>query len=511
MHRWPAMEVLGRAAAAHLGEPLTNLDYVEVYSCFPAAVRVQQRALGLPVDGVPTITGGEPFAGGPWNNFVLQATVAMVELLRAHPGARGMVTTVSGFLNKPGLAVFSTEPAANGLLVADLRVDAEAATSTAPMLDEHHGPATIVACTVVSERSGDRRTVVIAETASGERCVAASGDAGRRRSGRHRGRHRDLDHRRRPRLPLLRTHETTGRNHDMSDEAMADEPSLLFERQGPTVVLTMNRPARRNALSLDMIVRLADAWEAIDADDSIRSVILTGAEGAYCVGGDLDAGWMAGNRSAEPSENERRAMDDMSIIGRGLLLTDWLRTPIIAVVNGDCMGGGCEMLQQTDIRIAEEQARFGVPEARRGLIAGAGSTMRLKRQIPYAVALEMLITGRILDAEEALRWGLVTHVVPAGEGLAEGPRDRRHHRRQRPAVGCGVQGVRDRDRLVAGGRGPQDRGRIQRDGHAQQRRQGGHEGLHGEARAKLHGHLNIVGARPASRTTTRGGGCAPPE
>jgi enoyl-CoA hydratase len=201
---------------------------------------------------------------------------------------------------------------------------------------------------------------------------------------------------------------------------VSDEPSLLFDRRDHTVVLTMNRPERRNALSLDMIVRLADAWAAIDGDDTIRSAILTGAEGAYCVGGDLDAGWMAGNRSTEPSENERRAMEDMSIIGRGLLLSDWLRTPIIAVVNGDCMGGGCEMLQQTDIRIAEEHARFGVPEAKRGLIAGAGSTMRLKRQIPYAVAMEMLITGRILDAEEALRWGLVSHVVPTGEGLAKG-------------------------------------------------------------------------------------------
>jgi enoyl-CoA hydratase len=201
---------------------------------------------------------------------------------------------------------------------------------------------------------------------------------------------------------------------------MSDAPSLIYERSGPTVVLTMNRPARRNALSLDMLVRLADAWEAIDDDDTIRSVILTGAEGAYCVGGDLDAGWMAGNRSVEPSETERRAIDDPSVIGRGLLLSTWLRTPIIAVVNGDCLGGGCEMLQQTDIRIAEEQARFGVPEARRGLIAGAGSTVRLKRQIPYAVAMEMLLTGRILDAEEALRWGLVTHVVGRGEGLAKG-------------------------------------------------------------------------------------------
>ena len=202
----------------------------------------------------------------------------------------------------------------------------------------------------------------------------------------------------------------------MSDE----EKSLVFDRQGHTVVLTMNRPERRNALSLDMLVRLADAWDAVDADDTIRAVILTGAEGAYCVGGDLDAGWMTGNRSTEPSEHERRAMEDMSIIGRGLLLTSWLRTPIVAVVNGDCMGGGCEMLQSTDIRIAEEHARFGVPEAKRGLMAGAGSTMRLKRQIPYAVAMEMLLTGRILDAEEALRWGLVTHVVPTGEGLTKG-------------------------------------------------------------------------------------------
>jgi len=199
-----------------------------------------------------------------------------------------------------------------------------------------------------------------------------------------------------------------------------DAPSLLFERHGPTVVLTMNRPARRNALSLDMIVRLADAWATIEGDQTIRSAILTGAGGAYCVGGDMDAGWMAGNRSSEPSDNERRIIDDPSIIGRGLLLSSWLRAPIIAVVNGDCMGGGCEMLQQTDIRIAEEHARFGVPESTRGLIAGAGSTMRLKRQIPYAVAMDMLLTGRVLDAEEALRWGLVSHLVPKGDGLAKG-------------------------------------------------------------------------------------------
>jgi enoyl-CoA hydratase len=195
---------------------------------------------------------------------------------------------------------------------------------------------------------------------------------------------------------------------------------LLFGREGPTALLTMNRPERRNALSLEMLVRFADAWDAIEADDGIRCAILTGAPGAYCVGGDLDSGWMSGRQSANPTEYERRAAADMSIVLRGLLVSRWLRKPIVAVVNGDCLGGGCEMLQSTDVRIAEAHARFGVPEARRGLIAGAGSTMRLKRQIPYAVAMEMLLTGRILDAEEALRWGLVTHVVPEGEGLAKG-------------------------------------------------------------------------------------------
>ena len=195
-------------------------------------------------------------------------------------------------------------------------------------------------------------------------------------------------------------------------------PSLLVERDGPIVVLTMNRPERRNALSLDMLVRLADAWDEIDADESIRVAILTGAGDAYCVGGDLQSGWMANEWTPE-SEEERRAAQNPALIGLGLLLSSWLRAPLIAAVNGACLGGGCEMLQQADIRVAEEQATFGLPEASRGLIPGAGSTMRLKRQIPYAIAMELLFGGRVLTAEEALRWGLVNYVVPPGQALAK--------------------------------------------------------------------------------------------
>lgn len=175
LHRWPAMEVLAARAEAHLGTSLRDIEHVELYSCFPAAVRVQQRALRMPSTKTVTITGGEPFAGGPWNNFVLQSTVAMIERLRDRPGERGAVTSVSGFLNKPALAVYSTEPSLHGLLVADLAAEAESATPVLPVIVEHHGPATIAACTVSYERSGDR-TIVFADTSSGGRCAAVSTD-----------------------------------------------------------------------------------------------------------------------------------------------------------------------------------------------------------------------------------------------------------------------------------------------------------------------------------------------
>lgn len=194
--------------------------------------------------------------------------------------------------------------------------------------------------------------------------------------------------------------------------------TLLVEQDGSTLVLTMNRPDKKNTLVPDMIVRMSDAWDRIDADPTVRAAIITGAGDAYCTGGDMGQGWMSGN-AEQGTEYEKRAAEDYNLILGGLLVSRWVRKPLIAAVNGDCLGGGCEMLQSTDIRIAEEHARFGVPEAKRGLIAGAGSTMRLKRQIPYAVAMEMLLTGRLLDAEEALRWGLVSHVVPKGESLAK--------------------------------------------------------------------------------------------
>jgi acetyl-CoA C-acetyltransferase len=178
-HRWPAMGVLGREAARWIGRPLSEAEVVEVYSCFPAAVRVQQRELGLPVDGTPTITGGMAFAGGPFNNFVYQATAAVAGRLREDPGALGVVTTVSGLLTKPGLAVWSTEPDPRGPRLGDLAAEAAAATGVVEVVDTlegYTGEATVVTCTVTPDGLEPARTVVLCDTGDGRRCVAFSDD-----------------------------------------------------------------------------------------------------------------------------------------------------------------------------------------------------------------------------------------------------------------------------------------------------------------------------------------------
>ncbi len=175
IHRWVGMEVLGRAAEEHLGFPVRELAHAELYSCFPAAVRVQQRALGLPVDGVPTITGGETFAGGPWNNFVLQATAAMIDRVRAEPGEMGLVATVSGLLNKPGLAVYSTHPGPE-LLLDDLAAANEREAARKEVIGGYEGPAQVAAYTVHYDGMDPVRVTMVGDTPDGRRCVASAPD-----------------------------------------------------------------------------------------------------------------------------------------------------------------------------------------------------------------------------------------------------------------------------------------------------------------------------------------------
>jgi enoyl-CoA hydratase len=196
-------------------------------------------------------------------------------------------------------------------------------------------------------------------------------------------------------------------------------PAVLYDVDGHIATVTFNRPEARNAVNPEVIVRLADAWDAIDTDDNVRVAILTGVGGHFCAGADLDklvGKLMAGGDPAD--EFEARIQEDYSIIYKGFLRNHRLATPLIAAIEGFCLAGGGELLQSCDIRVAGESAEFGITEARWGLFPIAGSTVRLKRQIPWTKAMEMLLTAGRYPAREALSFGLIGHVVADGEALS---------------------------------------------------------------------------------------------
>ncbi|MFF4958122.1 crotonase/enoyl-CoA hydratase family protein [Streptomyces sp. NPDC001222] len=195
---------------------------------------------------------------------------------------------------------------------------------------------------------------------------------------------------------------------------MSGTEHLTVQREGATLVLTLNRPQAKNALSLPMLVGLYDGWIEADGDDRVRSIVLTGAGGSFCAGMDLKA--LAG-RGMEGQRYRDRLTADPDLHWKAMLRHYRPRKPVVAAVEGPCVAGGTEILQGTDIRVAGESATFGLFEVRRGLFPIGGSTVRLPRQIPRTHALEMLLTGRPYSASEAAAIGLVGHVVPDGSAL----------------------------------------------------------------------------------------------
>ena len=190
-----------------------------------------------------------------------------------------------------------------------------------------------------------------------------------------------------------------------------EEPHALVERRGHVLIVTMNRPQARNALSGPMMELMRQAWDTVDSDPEIRVCVLTGAGGAFCAGADLKA-----MTSSHPGDRFQGGDLDVSVI-EPLLKGRRLSKPLIAAVEGPAVAGGTEILQACDIRVAGASARFGVSEARWGLFPLGGSAVRLTRQIPYTVAADLLLTGRHISAAEALSIGLIGHVVPDGQAL----------------------------------------------------------------------------------------------
>lgn len=198
---------------------------------------------------------------------------------------------------------------------------------------------------------------------------------------------------------------------------MAD-PAVIVEKDGHVLTVTLNRPEKRNAVNSEVMCRLYDAWVQLDQDDELRVAILTGEGNTFCAGMDLSE---IGKLGTGKPENEwmERVMKEPAVIYGAWLKTYRPSKPVILAAEGFARAGGTEILQGTDIRVAGESAMFGVTEVQRGLFPMAGSAVRLRRQIGYAIAAEMLIVGEDLPARRAHELGLVNHVVPDGQALAK--------------------------------------------------------------------------------------------
>ena len=179
---------------------------------------------------------------------------------------------------------------------------------------------------------------------------------------------------------------------------------VLVAREGAILIVTINRPDRRNAIDRETSLALAEAMDRLDADPDLSLAILTGAGEHFCAGMDLKA-FVAGERVELP--------------GRGLagITQTPLAKPLIAAVEGYALAGGFEIALACDLIVASETAQFGLPEAKRGLIAGSGGLVRLPERMPRQIAMECALTGRMIPAAEAERWGLINRLCAPGKAL----------------------------------------------------------------------------------------------
>ena len=185
--------------------------------------------------------------------------------------------------------------------------------------------------------------------------------------------------------------------------------NIQVETRGPVALITLNRPRAFNALSDDLMDELSHALDAVEADESIRAIVLTGGEKVFAAGADIkgmkDYSYMDAYKSNFITRNWERASR--------------CRKPVIAAVAGYALGGGCELAMMCDFILAADTAKFGQPEIKLGVLPGAGGTQRLTRLVGKSKSMEMCLTGRLMDAAEAERAGLVSRIVPVASLLEE--------------------------------------------------------------------------------------------
>jgi enoyl-CoA hydratase len=184
--------------------------------------------------------------------------------------------------------------------------------------------------------------------------------------------------------------------------------NILVSKEAGYAVVQFNRPDVLNAINMKLMEELVDALEALDRDNDVRCIVLTGNEKAFAAGADI-------KEMADASAVEMLIRDQFARWDK----IRKIKKPIIAAVSGFALGGGCELMMTCDIVIASETAKIGQPEINIGVMPGAGGTQRLTRAVGKAKAMEIVLTGKMISAEEALKWGLINKVVPVEYCLQE--------------------------------------------------------------------------------------------
>jgi len=391
-----------------------GIQHLDIYSCFPIVVSEAKRILNIQEGDKRNLTqtGGLPFFGGPGNNYSMHGIASLVENLRKDKGSFGLVYANGGWMSKHAVGIYSTQ-AIEGEWQPSDSTSFQAKVDASPKMDmnrQPEGEAILESFTIHYFKGFPLKAIIIgrlkdtnerfyagtqmADTATVQMLVKkdligstihVEADP---RGNRFAFRKEDLA---RFRPKVINTFQEKYK-------------FCTVERDGWVLKVTINRPDVRNALHPPANEELAGVFNAFEKDDNLRVAILTGAgEQSFSAGNDLK--YMA---SGNPMYIPKMGFAGLTSRTKRL-------KPIIAAVNGLALGGGLEIAMACDIIVAANHAKFGLPEVKVGLFAGAGGVQRLPRQIGKKAAMEMMLTGQPIDCQKALALGLINYAVPAKE------------------------------------------------------------------------------------------------
>lgn len=398
-------------ALSNAGKTSTDIQHLDIYSCFPIVVSEAKRILNIEDDDKRplTQTGGLPFFGGPGNNYSMHGIASLVENLRKDSGSFGMVYANGGWMSKHATGIYSTQPVlgewqANDSTPFQAKVEEKLIIK---INRKPEGEAILESYTAHYFKGFPVKVIII-------------------------GRLKDTNERFYATTPMADTEtvqalvkndfigstiyveaDPKGNRFAFKKENLAKfRPRVIntfqekynfciVERDGWILKVTINRPELRNALHPPANEELAGVFNAFEKDDNLRVAILTGAGAdSFSAGNDLK--YMA---SGNPMYIPKMGFAGLTSRTKRL-------KPIIAAVNGIALGGGLEIAMACDFIVAADHAKFGLPEVKIGLFAGAGGVQRLPRRIGRNAAMEMMLTGQAIDCKKALDLGLINYAIP---------------------------------------------------------------------------------------------------